>query len=57
MAITPYYAMLMKPSDPTCPVRKQAVPVSQELLRSKHDLEDPLLLPWDIFTVLLRFGV
>lgn len=42
MAITPYYATLMNPLDFTCPVRKQAVPVSQELLKSKHDMEDPL---------------
>ncbi len=42
MAITPYYATLMDPADPSCPVRKQAVPVSLELVRSKHDLEDPL---------------
>lgn len=42
MAITPYYATLMDPENPNCPVRKQAVPTSRELVRSKYDLEDPL---------------
>src|SRR5512136_1240123 len=28
MAITPYYASLMDPDDPSCPIRKQAVPTS-----------------------------
>ena len=26
MSITPYYATLMKPDDPDCPLRRQAVP-------------------------------
>ena len=30
MAITPYYASLMDPDDPTCPVRMQAVPTMAE---------------------------
>lgn len=42
MAITPYYASLMDPHDSNCPIRKQAVPSSQELITTKHDLEDPL---------------
>lgn len=42
MAITPYYATLMDPENPNCPVRKQAVPTSLELIKSKYDLEDPL---------------
>lgn len=42
MAITPYYAMLMDPDDPGCPVRKQAVPTSLELHRSDCDMLDPL---------------
>lgn len=42
MAITPYYAMLMKPDDPTCPIRKQAIPISTELKEADCDLEDPL---------------
>ncbi|MDW7674838.1 MAG: lysine 2,3-aminomutase [Bacillota bacterium] len=42
MAITPYYAMLMDPDDPTCPIRKQAIPISTELIEADCDLEDPL---------------
>ena len=43
MAITPYYASLMDPDDPNCPIRKQAVPTPLELHRGEADLEDPLL--------------
>lgn len=42
MAITPYYLSLIDPEDPACPIRKQAVPFSGELLQGKHDLLDPL---------------
>jgi len=42
MAITPYYASLMDPYDPDCPIRKQAVPVSMELQDGEHEMEDPL---------------
>ncbi len=42
MAITPYYATLMDPDDPNCPVRKQAVPTSMELHIAKSDMVDPL---------------
>lgn len=42
MAITPYYASLMDPSNPTCPIRRQAVPVARELIKSPTDMEDPL---------------
>lgn len=42
MATTPYYATLMNPDDPDCPIRKQAVPVSMELQNGEHELEDPL---------------
>jgi len=42
MAITPYYASLMDPDDPGCPVRKQAVPTVHELKKGAHDLLDPL---------------
>ncbi|SDY39107.1 lysine 2,3-aminomutase [Thermoactinomyces sp. DSM 45892] len=41
--ITPYYALLMDPTDPTDPVRMQSVPVSSELYRTPYDMEDPLL--------------
>lgn len=42
VGITPYYASLMDPDDPGCPVRKQAVPVIQETHRSEADMLDPL---------------
>ena len=42
MALTPYYATLMDPDDPNCPVRAQAIPRRDELVRSPEDLDDPL---------------
>lgn len=42
MAITPYYASLMDPEDPRCPVRMQAVPTIDELRVLPYELEDPL---------------
>lgn len=42
MGITPYYASLMDPDDPNCPIRLQSVPKMQELMISAVDLEDPL---------------
>ncbi len=42
MSITPYYASLMDPDDPDCPIRLQAVPKMGELYISPNDLEDPL---------------
>jgi lysine 2,3-aminomutase len=42
MAITPYYAALMDPDDPECPVRRQAVPDPAELVPTAVDLADPL---------------
>jgi len=42
MAVTPYYASLMDPKDPDCPVRAQGVPRLAELDRSEVDLDDPL---------------
>ena len=42
MAITPYYAALMDPDDPTCPVRLQSVPTMDETVVSSAYLEDPL---------------
>ncbi len=43
MGITPYYASLMDPDDPNCPIRKQAVPTTFELHKGEGDMEDPLL--------------
>lgn len=42
MGITPYYASLMDPENPRCPVRMQAVPVIAENHRSAADMLDPL---------------
>lgn len=42
MAITPYYASLMDRADPSCPVRRQAVPLMAELDVAASELEDPL---------------
>ncbi len=30
MAITPYYATLMDPRSPACPIRKQAIPTAMD---------------------------
>jgi len=40
--ITPYYADLMDPSDPTCPVRRQVVPSMEEFSSDIVDEVDPL---------------
>ena len=42
MAVTPYYASLINPNDPQCPVRKQAIPTALELHVGEYDLFDPL---------------
>jgi len=42
MAITPYYASLIDPEDPNCPIRKQAVPTAAEVHVGEADLLDPL---------------
>jgi lysine 2,3-aminomutase len=42
MGITPYYAALMDPDDPSCPIRLQSVPKMEETFVSAEDLEDPL---------------
>jgi lysine 2,3-aminomutase len=39
--ITPYYASLMDPEDPDCPIRRQVVPATAEL-RDPDGLPDPL---------------
>lgn len=40
--LTPYYASLMDPRDPTCPIRLQAIPRPQELSVAPGELLDPL---------------
>jgi len=41
MAVTPYFASLMDPTNAMCPIRKQAIPVDQESHLSKNDRVDP----------------
>lgn len=41
-AITPYYASLMDPHDPACPVRRQVVPLMSELDPDIIGVVDPL---------------
>ena len=40
--ITPYYASLMDPENPSCPVRRQAIPSLDELEPAAHDTDDPV---------------
>jgi lysine 2,3-aminomutase len=42
VAVTPYYAALVDPGHPSCPVRIQAIPTAAEHERSPGDLRDPL---------------
>ena len=42
MAVTPYYASLMDPDDPKCPIRMQAVPTIDETYILPCDRDDPL---------------
>jgi len=42
LAITPYFASLMDPDDPNCPIRKQVVPSTYEFVLDEPDMEDPL---------------
>jgi lysine 2,3-aminomutase len=42
LSITPYYASLMDPEDPMCPVRRLAVPTSHELNVAAEERLDPL---------------
>lgn len=42
VGITPYYANLMDPDDPHCPIRLQSVPQAGELKIFPEDRDDPL---------------
>jgi lysine 2,3-aminomutase len=42
LAVTPYYASLLDPGHPFCPVRMQAIPVAAEAEPAAGDLRDPL---------------
>jgi lysine 2,3-aminomutase len=42
LAITPYYLSLVDPEDPSCPIRRQCIPVAAEADEVPGDLRDPL---------------
>jgi lysine 2,3-aminomutase len=42
LAITPYYLSLIDPADPNDPIRKQAIPVFDEIALTGFGTEDPL---------------
>ena len=41
LAVTPYFASLMDPTNSACPIRRQAIPRVEELHLSKCDMVDP----------------
>ena len=41
MAIPPYFASLIDPDNPACPIRRQCIPTRQELRVSPGELADP----------------
>jgi len=41
-SVTPYYLSLIDPNDLNCPIRKQAIPQAEELIRKENEVEDPL---------------
>jgi lysine 2,3-aminomutase len=41
LAVTPYFASLMDPVSPNCPIRRQAIPRTEEFHISKSDMMDP----------------
>ncbi|HZF10101.1 MAG TPA: KamA family radical SAM protein [Thermoanaerobaculia bacterium] len=41
VAVTPQFAMLFDPTDPGCPIRRQVVPVADELVVAPEDMADP----------------
>ncbi len=41
MAITPYWATLIDPEDPECPLRRQSVPTVAESIIGPHEMTDP----------------
>jgi lysine 2,3-aminomutase len=42
LAVTPYFASLMDPFNPNCPIRRQAIPRVEEIHLSKNEMVDPL---------------
>ncbi len=47
VSVTPYYASLMDPDDPSCPVRMQGVPTPAELVVRQEDLKDAVAEDFD----------
>ena len=47
VSVTPYYASLMDPHDPGCPVRMQGVPTPAELVIHKEDIKDAVSEDFD----------
>jgi len=47
VSVTPYYASLMDPGDPTDPVRMQGVPTPAELVIHSEDIEDAVSEDFD----------
>ncbi|MBN3875913.1 MULTISPECIES: KamA family radical SAM protein [unclassified Nostoc] len=41
VAVTPYFASLLDPEDPLCPLRLQVIPREEELIVSPADMVDP----------------
>ncbi|WP_238360957.1 hypothetical protein [Iningainema tapete] len=41
VAITPYFASLLDPKDPLCPLRLQVIPREEEMLVDSTDMIDP----------------
>ncbi|RCJ28588.1 lysine 2,3-aminomutase [Nostoc minutum NIES-26] len=41
VAVTPYFASLLDPEDPLCPLRLQVIPREEELVVSTSDMVDP----------------
>ena len=42
VGITPYYAALMDPHNPACPIRMQSIPIAAEATRAEGEYRDPL---------------
>ena len=38
--VTPYFASLMDPDDPNCPIRRQVIPTAQELVPFDAEMAD-----------------
>jgi lysine 2,3-aminomutase len=41
MAVTPYWATLIDPEDPNCPIRRQCVPTASEFKIGPYEMTDP----------------